>query len=230
MSDSITSFFYANEESLWCLVHEQVDDAMLREIAAADRGENSDAHLMVLREIVKGALPIPMGEIPKEVLELTSGYDPTTEREHWRLLFVCLTLLRASQRPHNEHFHGELTHVLSIVTSSLSLGGDCPRAARQFLVSCLLKRTSLDSLAPYLAVAILVLSVSLNDLTKTNIEYLIAVVESNPSEVWELFDRRYCPKSREWKALIRESLVLPPSLEEQIKNFGRYLLLEADLA
>lgn len=62
------------------------------------------------------------------------------------------------------------------------------------------------------------------------LDHCIAVVRSGETQVWELFDRHYCVGSKEWKALIRETLVEPAALAEQIRNFGSYLLLESDLA
>ncbi len=52
-------------------VEQLVDDRMLLEIAAADYGQDLEVYLASLREIVVGELPVPMGWIPREVLELT---------------------------------------------------------------------------------------------------------------------------------------------------------------
>jgi hypothetical protein len=62
------------------------------------------------------------------------------------------------------------------------------------------------------------------------VDHCIAVVRSGQAEAWELFDRHRCVGSKEWTALIRETLVEPAALAEQIRNFGSYLLLESELA
>lgn len=217
-------------EPLLDLVLQHVDDSMLHEIAAADRGEDFEAHLAALRRIVRGELPIPMDWIPKEVLELTSYGEPAGDRESWAPLFACMTLLRASQPPHDKYFYGEERTILQLAKIAMAIGGDCTLAARRFLCWCLRRQPRTESLDPYFAVAILILSVRLNDVSGGMVDYLISVVRSSQTEVWELFDRHHgCAGSRDWKALIRTTLVEPESLDEKIRNFGRYLLLESDI-
>lgn len=217
-------------EPLVGIVLQHVEDPILQEIAAADRGQDFEAHLASLRGIVRGVLPIPMGWIPKEVLELTAYSDPVDDREHWMRLFACMTLLRAEQPPHHEHFHGDKTTILRLTKSAMAIGFDCSSAARRFLCWCLRRQPRADWLDPYLAIAIMILSVRLEDLSQSMVDHHISVVRSSQTEVWQLFDRHFCASSREWKVLIRETLSEPASLHEQIRNFGRYLFLESDIA
>jgi hypothetical protein len=219
-----------NKESLLELVLHHIDDAMLQHIAALDYGEDVDAHLASLREIAGGVIPIPMGWIPKEVLQLSCYAEPANQREHWMRLFAGMTLLRAAEPPHHEHFHGQCTTILNLVKSGRAIGEDCSVAVRGFLGWCLLREPKEDWLDPYLAIAIMILSVHRDDLSQPVTDYLISVVRSAETEVWELFDRRFCARSKDWKALIRETMLGPTVSDERVRNFGNYLLLESDLA
>lgn len=218
-----------NKESLLELVLQHIDDSMLQHIASADRGEDFDANLASLREIVRGVIPIPMGWIPREVLQLSCYSEPVNERGHWMRLFSGMTLLRAAEPPHHEHFSGQVTAIVSMVKSGRAIGEDCSVAVRGFFCWSLRREPREAWLDPYLAIAIMILSVRRDDLSQPVTDHLISVVRSAETEVWELFDRRYCSSSKDWKALIRETLVEPAALDQQIRNFGRYLLLESEL-
>ncbi len=230
MSEDTFDNLDASKQPLLELVRQHVDDRMLRHIAATDRGEDFEAHLASLRAVVGGTIPIPMDSIPKEVLELACHREPANDREHWMRLFAGMTLLQAAEPPHHERFLGQAGQVLGLTKSAMLLGDDCSLALRSFLGWCLRRQPREDWLDPYLAIAIVILSVRLDDVSQPILDHCIAVVRSGQTEVWELFDRHHCVGSKEWTGLIRETLVEPAALAEQIRNFGSYLLLESELA
>lgn len=220
----------ADSQPLVQLALQHVDDRMLQAMAALDYGQDTDAHLAALRGIMRGVLPIPLEWVPKEVLELTRNTEPKDESGHWQRVFACLNLLRAQEPPHHEHFLAEEATILRLTTSALSIGPDCGRAARSFLVWCLQRLPRADWLDPYLAIAILLLSVRLENPKDSLVDAVISVVRSSPTEVWELFDGKRCSAAAAWKSLIRKTFLSGEVSDGKLRNFGSYLLLEADLS
>lgn len=218
-----------DSEPLLNLVLQHVDDSMLQAMAAADYGQDTDAHLAALRGITRGVLPIPLEWVPREVLELTRNTKPNDDRGHWLRVFACMNLLRAQEPPHHEQFLAEEATILRLTSSALALGPDCGRAARSFFAWCLQRQPRADWLDPYLAIAILLLSVRLETPTESLVDGVIDVVRSSPAEVWELFDGKCCSAAADWKSMIRETLVSEGESAGKISRFGSYLLLEADL-
>ncbi len=116
---------------------------MLREIAEADYGMDSDAHLQGLLAIKAGQMYVPMKWKPKEVLELTrwtEPEDPSSEsgspatRDHWMRLLSCAILIRAAAEPENDgYFNGEGSTIIQLVDSAIKLGEETTVATLQFL-------------------------------------------------------------------------------------------------
>ncbi|KLU02318.1 hypothetical protein RISK_005384 [Rhodopirellula islandica] len=88
-----------SSDDLLRIVFSNVDESMLREIAAADYGEVFDEHLEQLAVIKSGKILAPMQWEPKEVLELIRWSEPedpswspgsTGDRGHWMRLFACV--------------------------------------------------------------------------------------------------------------------------------------------
>ncbi len=89
----------ANPDALLNAVRSLVDAAMLKKIAEADYGSDSEEHLMVLKSIRDGATPpVPLCWHPEEVCALTRWETPKKDdrRGHIARLFACAILLRAA--------------------------------------------------------------------------------------------------------------------------------------
>jgi hypothetical protein len=105
------AIFQPDAEELLRRVSRHVDDALLKEIAAADYGHKVEENLTHLTEIRnRGLFVIPMGWRPREVLELIRWSKPedpqwkpgqTGERGHWMRAFACSALLRAAGETSN---------------------------------------------------------------------------------------------------------------------------------
>jgi hypothetical protein len=89
----------ANPDALLNAVRPHVTSAILKQIADADYGSDSEEHLMVLKSIWDGATPpIPLRWHPEEVCALTRWGTPKKDdrRGHIARLFACAILLRAA--------------------------------------------------------------------------------------------------------------------------------------
>src|SRR5436305_280319 len=103
---ALLAVFPPSADRLLDVARQQVDDGMLREIAAADYGRDVDIHLAALRPIRdQGIVPAPLGWHPGEVLELIRWSDPedpahkpgaTGRRGHQMRAFACAALLRTA--------------------------------------------------------------------------------------------------------------------------------------
>ena len=143
-----------SKDDLLQIVFSRVDDSMLREIAAADYGQDVDEHLKQLLAIKHGKVHVPMRWEPREVLELIRWSEPedrtwspgsTGERGHWMRLFACSALLRAAAEPANEgYFTGEDSTIIQLVDSGIKLGEKTATATLRFLSWCMQQRSSVD--------------------------------------------------------------------------------------
>ncbi len=118
------------------LVSPNIDDGMLREIAAADYGLDIDENLAPLQRLRdEGVIPAPLGWEPREVLELIRWSEPDDpewgpgghgERGHWMRLFACAALLRAEFDPANidARADGQNQTVAALLISLRALAGD----------------------------------------------------------------------------------------------------------
>jgi hypothetical protein len=103
--------FDPDPESLLRAISARVDDAMLREIARADCGEEEEEHFAALVAIRdSGRFPTPAPWNPLEVMELIRWSEPEDlnwgpsgrgESGHWMRAFCCAGLLCASVEPWN---------------------------------------------------------------------------------------------------------------------------------
>lgn len=179
--------FSPSSDSLLRLAFRHVDDSMLREIAAADYGEDADEHLSQLLAIKNGTSPAPMQWEPKEVLELIRWSEPedptwtpgsTSHRGHWMRLLSCAVLLRAEAELANEcRLNGEDSTVIQLVDSAIKLGDDATNAALQFLSCCMQSSGFGDWDRPYFAVAIQILIVWLDKCDPDTAVQLIAAAD-----------------------------------------------------
>jgi hypothetical protein len=103
---ALLALFPASKRRLLDVTRRSIDDAMLKEIAAADYGCDLEVHLAALRPIRdRGAVPDDLGWHPGEVLSLTHFCDPerpnpppfepgpTGRRGHQIRAFACAVLL-----------------------------------------------------------------------------------------------------------------------------------------
>jgi hypothetical protein len=89
----------ADPDALLNAVRPLVDVAILKKMADADYGSDSEEHLMVLKSIWDGAAPpVPLQWHPDEVCALTRWETPKKDdrRGHIARLFACAILLRTS--------------------------------------------------------------------------------------------------------------------------------------
>ncbi len=225
------------DEPLLHLVFGNVDDSMLREIAKADYGMEADAHLKALVAIKDGDIPAPMEWEPQEVLELIRWSEPEDRtwkpgsfgvRGHWLRLFSCAVLIRAAAEPQNDgRFTGEDSTIIQLVDSAMKLGQETSLAALKFLCWRMHYQTPDDWDRPYLAVAILLLSVSLSLCDQEMAQFLITAADSDEMAVSELFGQ--CLKSQTWKDITRSLLIDSTSPSKTLKEFGNELLGDSNL-
>jgi hypothetical protein len=159
-------------DALLGVLRQRVDDAMLREIAAADYGRDIDRHLRELRAIRdRGAVPAPMDWWPQEVLELTRWSEPGKPtgavdpalREHLKRAFSCGVLLRAGAEPANadSNLFSESDTLAQLLDSVLVLGDEAQRAALRFLAWRVQGLPECESERSFFALAVALLGVHL---------------------------------------------------------------------
>src|SRR5262245_7058441 len=92
-----------NENALTPLFQAEIDEGMLREIAAADYGWKADECYPLLIRILEAGMPASYDPNLNEVLELIRWSEPEDpawspggygHRGHWMRLFACAALLR----------------------------------------------------------------------------------------------------------------------------------------
>jgi len=219
-------------EPLLRLAFQQVDESMLREIAEADYGMDADAHLAALHAIKDGDVPAPMSWEPKEVLELVRWSEPQSPawnpgsvgtRGHWMRLFSCAVLLRSAAEPESDgYFLGEDSTIIQLVDSALTLGQEASLAALQFLRWRTRYRDLNEWDNSYFAIAILFLSVSLDQCDEQMATSLIAVANSDDRTVTELLAE--CQKAQTWKDVARRTLIEASRHNKEIEAFGNALI------
>ena len=202
-------------EPLLQLVCDRVDNSMLQEIAAADYHQDVEAHLAALQEIVGGKIAAPMRWQPKEVLELMRWSEPEDpsfqpgavgERGHWMRLFCCTVLIRAAAEPENDPYEfGQDSTIIQLVDSAIELGRETSIAALSFLCWWMNYRTLEDWDRHYVAIAILLMCVSLDLCTPQIANFLISAANSDEVPISELFDG--CLRAEKWQKIIRKILV-----------------------
>lgn len=230
MSPEIFKHIEPTKDALFDLAFRRVDDSMLREIAEADYGNDADVHLEALLAIKAGVIPIPMQWDPQEVLELTrwsEPEDPTSEpgsvgmRQHWMRLLSCAILIRVAAEPENAgYFLGEDSTIIQLVESAMKLGEEASFTTLQFLCWRMEYRKLDEWDRPYLAVATLLLSVSLDICDSQTAQYLIAAANSDVIAVSQLCDD--CQRAQKWKDITRR--VLCGSARHDIQRFGHLLI------
>ena len=142
--------FRPQPDNLLRCVSRKIDDAMLREIAAADYGYDVEKHLQHLQQIRNdGSFATPMQWEPREVLELIRWSEPDDpewkpggrgKRGHWMRAFACAALLRAAGDAENERLRDGWNQTLIQLIDSLgAVGSDLSEPASALLAWLLLK-------------------------------------------------------------------------------------------
>ena len=221
-----------SKDELLQIVFSRVDDSMLREIAAADYGQDVDEHLKQLLAIKHGKVHVPMRWEPREVLELIRWSEPedptwspgsTGERGHWMRLFACSALLRAAAEPANEgYFMGEDSTIIQLVDSGIKLGKKTATATLRFLSWCMQQRSPNSYDRPYFAVAILILLVFLDRCDPESEAIAIAATISEHSTHSELIDESQ--KAKTWRRLIQGFLMDSKKTSQEIRELAEVLV------
>jgi hypothetical protein len=168
------NFFTPQPDELLRRISRHIDDAMLKEIAAADYGQDIEEHLVQLRRIRdECSFPIPMPWHPGEVLELIRWSEPDApnwkpsgygERGHWMRAFACAALLRAAGDLENDALRGGWNSTVSQLISSLRvLHSELYQPASALLAWLILKCESDEDIEElgFLGVALLWLALQL---------------------------------------------------------------------
>ncbi|WP_345682466.1 hypothetical protein [Novipirellula caenicola] len=232
MSSQLLDQHEPSSTELLRIASSHVDDAMRREIAAADYGQDFDEHLEQLTAIRSGKILAPMRWEPKEVLELIRWSEPedptwspgsTGDRGHWMRLFACGTLLRAAAEPANEgYFTGEDSTTVQLIDSAIKLGEKTSIAVLKFLCWCMQTRSLGDWDRPYFAVGIMVLLVRLNRCDPDTFKFLVTATNADELAHTDRFND--CLKAKTLHELIRNDLVESKNSNPDIQNFGNRLL------
>lgn len=163
-------------DELFDVLAPQIDDGMLRQIAAADYGQDTDRHLRPLQAFRDQRIVPTLDWHPREVLELIRWSEP--EREGWRpgaegrpghlmRAFACATLLRSYALPRNEgSWYSFNETAIQFVDSVRALGGNIVGPAVRFLAWSVWHLGPLDREGtdrPFLGLGLLLLCTSLPD-------------------------------------------------------------------
>lgn len=225
-----------SSDDLLRIVFSNVDESMLREIAAADYGQDFDEHLEQLAAIKSGKILAPMQWEPKEVLELIRWSEPedpswspgsTGDRGHWIRLFACAALLRAASEPANQgYFTGEDSTIIQLVESAMKLGDKTSHAALKFLCWCMQTRPPEETERPYFAIGTLILLVRLDKLDPGIFEVLEPATKPSGLYPSRLFED--CQTSKTWHRLVSEVLIESNHSNQAVRDFAGSLLQDSD--
>lgn len=144
MNIALLNQFEPNADELLRSISARIVNRDLWTIAAADYGEESEAHFKALVAIRDNAeFPTPYSWVPAEVLELIRWSEPEIEgwkpgeageTGHWLRAFSCAALLRAYRAPWNWELEvGVESTIAQLVMSLFALPIDYSREGRKFL-------------------------------------------------------------------------------------------------
>jgi hypothetical protein len=189
-------------ESILYYIFQNIDDSMLQQIAEADYGLNVDVHFKALMAIRDGNISKPMEWTPKEVLFLTCWSEPngstqilkaTELRDHWIRFLACAILICVDTEAEScETFYSDPDYTaIQLVDSALKLGEDTSVTALR-LLHWARQQHKLEfegQECPYFAIAILLLTVRLNQCDRQIEQSLIAAATPKHMKIAELFGR-----------------------------------------
>jgi len=221
MSSSARDRWQPSVEPLLDLVIAHNDDSMLREIADADYGMDSEAHYAAIQGLIKSRdFSARMKWEPSEVLELIRWSEPedstwkpgsTGTCGHWMRLFACVMLLRAGAEAENrDRLSGEDSTVIQLVASSMKLGVEATGAALGFL-HWRLQQEQGGWLTPYIVLGLLLLAVSSADYDQALLSDLLPKLDSEFCSSEDLL--RFCTKQDAWRSMLRFVILENPNME-----------------
>lgn len=146
MPATFLTAFTPDADALLARICAKIDETMLGEIAAADRGMDADKHLAALRPLRDRQEFPPFTWHPREVLELIRWSEPDRPkwrpggqgaRGHWMRAFACCALLRLYAENDNIGHCYSFNETLIQLTLSLDrLDARLDREATAFLAWC----------------------------------------------------------------------------------------------
>lgn len=154
MVEQAADRFDPDSDALFNVLLPEITDDMLREIAAADYGNDIEQDLAPLK-LFRDQRVVPVLDWhPVEVLELIRWSEPeypdwkpgtTGTRGHLLRAFACAVLLRAYDRPENRmRWHSFNETAIQLVRSLRELGGSMLLAGPRFLAWCVVALDELD--------------------------------------------------------------------------------------
>lgn len=173
MSKQWLESFEPNPDPLLNLLGSQIDDAMLREIAAADYGNDLEEHLRPLKAFRDEGVVPALDWNPREVLELIrwsepedKGWKPGGHGRYGHLLraFACSALLRsyeAEENRDNDRWHSFNETAVQLADSLTALGDQFVAVGIRFFGWCVEHLAPLDEDGvepPFLGFALLYLA------------------------------------------------------------------------
>jgi hypothetical protein len=231
MGDYWLQQFNPNANDLLDFLLPQIDGGMLRQIAAADYGHDSEEHLVPLKEFhLTRAVPV-LDWHPREVLELIRwsepdqrGWRPGDEGRRGHLLraFACVILLRSYAAPeNNDRWDSFNETAVQLADSIEALGNEAVKPAASFFAWCVGHLTPLDPdgiEGPFLGLALLRL---LTDLPNQEDSTMIALCEWIDERVTALL------REKQWWATRRRNWLLSTNHHNQRNDrwvaLGRHL-------
>lgn len=169
MTQQLLAPLRPDESALTPLFQASFDEAMLRDIAAADYGWMADECYALLQPILNAGLVAADEFYLREVLELIKWSEPSDpawepggrgQRGHWIRLFACAALVRFAPTRH-DLFDGECSTLAQLSSSAIELGQPVARAAASVLAWRFLTYPGDPEDAAFLAFAILLLATHL---------------------------------------------------------------------
>src|ERR1035441_408036 len=160
---------HPDESALAPLFQTNFDEAMLREIAAADYGWKADECYALLQPMLKAGLVAADDLNLREKLALIHWSDPDDpewspsgygQRGHWMRLFACTAMVRFAPI-RRDWFEGECNTLAQLTSSAIELGQPVARAAASVLAWRFLAYPGADPDSAFLAFAILLLAAHL---------------------------------------------------------------------
>ena len=160
---------HPDESALAPLFQTNFDEAMLREIAAADYGWKADECYALLQPMLKAGLVAADDFNLREVLALIHWSDPDDpewspsgygQRGHWMRLFACTAMVRFAPI-RRDLFEGECNTLAQLTSSAIELGQPVARGAASVLAWRFLAYPGADPDSAFLAFAILLLAAHL---------------------------------------------------------------------
>jgi hypothetical protein len=138
MPKSLIEAFPPNAFALFMLIRPEVDDEMLKEIAAADYGNGLEENLVIMRRMLdKYELVTPLEWNPHEVLALCRWDEtgPNADRRNViQRAFCCVCLLFDSANSNSYDDFGSSDSLVRLLENILALGGEYPEAFARFII------------------------------------------------------------------------------------------------